>query len=58
MVDLILETNCCHVIVTHGTDTLIETAKYVGRKLKGVACVVVFVGAFLPETFKVSVCLK
>jgi L-asparaginase len=42
-----------HIIVTHGTDTLIETAKYLDRRLDLVkeGKTVVFTGAFLPGRF-------
>ena len=41
------------VVVTHGTDTMIETARYIQNSMK-TDKVVVFTGAFLPETFKDS----
>ena len=43
---------CNKVIITHGTDTMIETAVYLADKVEDK--VVVITGAFLPETFKDS----
>ncbi|KAK3094175.1 hypothetical protein FSP39_025028 [Pinctada imbricata] len=40
------------ILVTHGTDTMIQTAEYLARHLSNK--VVVLTGAFLPETFKES----
>ncbi len=40
-----------YVIVTHGTDTLIDTGKWLSKRIT--RCVVL-TGAFLPETFKDS----
>ena len=40
------------ILITHGTDTMIETAAYLAkRKLQKT---IVFTGAFLPATFKMS----
>ena len=54
----ILEADQSKIIVTHGTDTLIETARFVQKSLlsdsKNVGKIVMFVGAFLPERFKDS----
>ena len=45
-----------HVIVTHGTDTMAETARVVSRALAdaGVEKTVVFVGSLTPARFKAS----
>ena len=40
------------IVVTHGTDTMIETARFVDNRIRNKY--VVFTGAFLPETFKNS----
>ena len=42
------------VIVTHGTDTMPETARVVARRLGGAATTVVFVGSLAPARFKAS----
>ena len=46
------------IIVTHGTDTIIETAKFVQHylksNLKNAHKDIIFVGSFLPERFKDS----
>ena len=48
---LILEAEQRQIVVTHGTDTLIETAQFVGNIPDKT---IVFTGAFLPEVFKSS----
>ena len=54
----ILEADQLKIIVTHGTDTLIETARFIQQSLqsdsKSVGKIVMFVGAFFPERFKDS----
>ncbi|KAJ8309239.1 hypothetical protein KUTeg_014113 [Tegillarca granosa] len=40
------------ILITHGTDTMIETASFVARLVKDKT--IVITGAFLPETFKNS----
>ena len=42
------------LIVTHGTDTLIETAQYVANSGAGVGKAIAFTGAMKPERFKDS----
>lgn len=42
------------IVVTHGTDTLIETARYLHRTGAASSKAVVFVGAMKPERFKDS----
>ena len=42
-------------VVTHGTDTIIETAKYLSKNLHSGA--VILIGAKLPEVFKGNYCL-
>jgi len=37
-------------IITHGTDTIIETAKYISKKLH--SGTILLIGAKLPEVFK------
>jgi len=39
------------VVVTHGTDTMIETAAVVARRLAGLGRTVVFTGALIPFAF-------
>ena len=54
----ILEARQTKIIVTHGTDTIIETAKFVQSYLKSKDRIgpkhIIFVGSFLPERFKDS----
>ncbi len=40
------------IIITHGTDTMVETARVLGKNLKGKT--VVLVGAFIPYAFGAS----
>ena len=47
----IRETPTNHIVVTHGTDTLIQTAQYIDPSPSQV---IVFTGAFKPEKFKNS----
>ena len=50
-----MEKNVDKVIVTHGTDTMIETAKYITQRLgRESGMKIVITGAFLPESFKNS----
>jgi L-asparaginase len=48
---LIQESSFQYIVITHGSDTLIETARFLGN-IKGKT--IVLTGAFLPETFKDS----
>lgn len=41
-----------HIIITHGTDTMVQTAKSLSNRLEGK--VVVLVGAMIPYAFKKS----
>ena len=55
MLNIIKETDNEKIIVTHGTDTMIETANFVADNLENTGNKrVVFTGAFLPECFKDS----
>ena len=59
MLKTVLESSQCKIIVTHGTDTIIETAQFLEANLKEPrpprnAKTVIFTGAFLPEKFKDS----
>jgi len=49
------DTACRRIVVTHGTDTLIQTALFLAEKL-GPECdkKVVLTGSFLPERFRES----
>ena len=44
------------VIITHGTDTMIETSLFLSRKMKAEEnqLKIILTGAFLPESFKNS----
>ena len=42
------------IVVTHGTDTMIQTAQHVDDKSGVTNKIVVFTGSFLPEAFKGS----
>ena len=52
----IRESDSKSVIVTHGTDTIIETAKYLTKNLvdQKLRIRVILTGSFLPEKFKDS----
>merc|ERR1711915_53969 len=55
VVEAIASSSSSKVIITHGTDTLIETALFIAeRRDKIVGKVIVLTGAFLPEKFKDS----
>jgi L-asparaginase/Glu-tRNA(Gln) amidotransferase subunit D len=43
-----------HILVTHGTDTMIETAQFVAEDRRLAGKRIVFVGSFKPECFKES----
>ena len=47
-------TNSKKIIVTHGTDTMLETAAYLSKQLKRSDKKVIITGAQKPETFKNS----
>ena len=53
-----METPCRKIIVTHGTDTIIETARYLQTQLQEHTAKfdkhVILTGSFLPEKFKDS----
>ena len=46
-----LETNYSKILITHGTDTLLETAKYLNNVIDKT---IVITGSFLPSKFKDS----
>lgn len=52
LTDLIVKSNFEHIIVTHGTDTLIDTATYLAERIKNK--VIVITGAMRPEQFSNS----
>jgi len=52
LVDLILKTPSDKIIITHGTDTIIETANFIFEKIKHK--VIVLTGATRPEQFSNS----
>jgi L-asparaginase len=53
-----METKADHIIVTHGTDTIIETAQFIEsglkKNLKNGSKMIILTGSFLPEKFKNS----
>ena len=55
IVSEILNSNCDNIVITHGTDTMIQTGKYLARKLgKGLSKKVILVGSFYPLSFAQS----
>lgn len=52
LTELIVRANFEHVIITHGTDTMIETATYLAQRIKNK--VIVITGAMRPEQFSNS----
>lgn len=52
LVDLILAKNSEKIIITHGTDTMIETATYLASHIKNKT--IVLTGSMLPERFSNS----
>lgn len=52
LVDVINSQNCNKFIITHGTDTMIETANYLSNRVKDV-CIII-TGAMRPERFSNS----
>ncbi|MFT6320409.1 MAG: L-asparaginase [Granulosicoccus sp.] len=52
LVDLIKENDSIRIVITHGTDTMIETAKFIFPKIKNK--VIVLTGAMRPEQFSNS----
>lgn len=60
LVDLITKNNSIRIVITHGTDTMIETANFIFEKiklaqsLKGGNKVIVLTGAMRPEQFSNS----
>lgn len=54
MVAAVLQASEDRVVVTHGTDTLIESAQYLAQSGAGASKVVAFTGAMKPERFKDS----
>ena len=51
LVEAIRSTTASKVLVTHGTDTMIETAQFVKRSRASASCAVAFTGAMKPERF-------
>lgn len=49
LVDTIMENECDKIIITHGTDTMQETADFIAQQVK--EKLVVLTGAMLPERF-------
>ncbi|XP_022095674.1 uncharacterized protein LOC110981935 isoform X2 [Acanthaster planci] len=49
-----LEAPQTKILITHGTDTMIDTAAYLARKEPPPQKMIVLTGAFLPATFKLS----
>ena len=54
LVEAMRTSDASRVVVTHGTDTLIETARYVARSGAAAHKAVAFVGATKPERLKDS----
>ena len=52
LVDLIKENDSIRIVIPHGTDTMIETAKFIFPKIKNK--VIVLTGAMRPEQFSNS----
>lgn len=47
-----METHSKRILVTHGTDTMIETATYLASRVDGK--IIIITGAFLPEIFRAT----
>lgn len=47
-----IEARSERILITHGTDSMIETAAYLSKRVTGKT--IVMTGAFLPETFKAT----
>ncbi|MDH3651421.1 MAG: asparaginase [Saprospiraceae bacterium] len=43
-----------HIVITHGTDTMVETAQFLARSNLGQSKTVVLMGAMIPYTFGTS----
>ena len=54
LIDMIEKSECMRFIITHGSDTLIETAKFLDRAGLSVGKVVVLCAAMRPEHFRNS----
>ncbi|MEZ4973684.1 MAG: asparaginase domain-containing protein [Cyclobacteriaceae bacterium] len=52
LTDLIVKSNLEHIIITHGTDTMVETATFLAEHIKNK--VIVITGAMRPEQFSNS----
>lgn len=54
LAERISKDSCSRVLVTHGTDTMVETARLLKDEVKGKGKTIVLTGAMLPARFKVS----
>lgn len=56
LIEILNESKCHRVVVTHGTDTMLETAKFVATNtaINKSEKVIIFTGALKPESFKNS----
>ena len=48
------DSDCQHILITHGTDTMVNSANVIAQHVKETSKVVIFTGAMTPSAFKDS----